>query len=201
MATQTDTDNALLSVQDGLDFLGLGTTTASTAYNDDVCDLINYVSWRFNTETGRKLKAREYTEYYDGNGKTSLYLDNWPLASTTITITIDSDRAFTSTGDIVTSTDVMLTTESGRVRLDGDYFDSGEKNVKVEYTAGYTTSSYFDLTEAAKEYLQILWNRKTAKDPVAVRTEAYEGISRTFEPEFPWSVKKILDMYSNDRAH
>jgi len=59
----TDTDNALLSLSDGLDYLGLGTTTASTSYNDDVSSLINVVSLRFNTETGRKLKSRTYTAY------------------------------------------------------------------------------------------------------------------------------------------
>jgi hypothetical protein len=197
----TDTDNALLSLSDGLDYLGLGTTTASTSYNDDVSSLINVVSLRFNTETGRKLKSRTYTAYYDGNGKSDMYLPNWPLSSTTITITIDEDRAFTSTDDQVTSTDIILSTESGRVRLDGDVFDLGERNVKVEYSAGYSTSDAYDLVHAAKEFLQVLWNRQTAKEPVNVRTESYEGISRTFEFEFPWSVKKILDMYREGTAY
>lgn len=201
MATGTDTDNALLSVQDGLDYLGLGSTTASTSYNDDVCDLINYMSWRFNAETGRNLKAREYNELYDGNGNSELYLNNWPLASTIIVITINENRDFTDTGDQVTSTDVMLSTESGRVRLDGDYFDSGEHNVQVAYTAGYSTSGAFDLVQAAKDFLLVLWNRQTAKEPVNMQTEAYEGISRTFEPDFPWSVKKILDMYREGTAY
>jgi hypothetical protein len=196
-----DTDNALISVQEGLDFLGLGTTTASTANNDDVIDLINVVSWRFNAETGRNLKSREYTSAYDGNGTSKLYLNNWPISSTTITITINANRDFTDTDDQVTSTDVMLDTGSGEVRLDGDTFTKGERNVQVAYSAGYTTSGAFDLIYAAKEFLQILWNRKTAKDPLSVRTEAYEGISRTFEPEFPWSVKKILDMYREGTAY
>jgi len=195
----TDTDNALLGIEDAQAYLG--NTTATTAINDGVCDLINAVSWRFNAETGRKLKSRTYTEIYDGNGKSDMYLNNWPLSSTTITITINSDRVFTSTGDQVTSTDIMLSTESGRVRLDGYYFDSGTKNVQVAYSAGYTTSSSYDLTFAAKEFLLVLWNRKTAKEPTNMRTEAYEGISRTFEPEFPWSVKKILDMYRDGRAY
>jgi len=201
MSTGTDTDNALLSVQDALDFLGLGTTTASTSINDKVCDVVNVVSWRFNAETGRKLKAREYTEIYDGNGKTDLYLNNWPLASTTVTITINSNRDFTSTDDQVTDTDVMLSTESGRVRLDGDYFDSGANNVQIAYTAGYSTANAYDLTYAAKEFLQVLWDRETARESISARTEAYEGVSRTMEPEFPWSVKKILDMYRDGRAY
>ena len=101
----------------------------------------------------------------------------------------------------MTSTDIILSTESGRVRLDGDVFDLGEHNVKVEYSAGYSTSDAYDLVHAAKEFLQVLWNRQTAKEPVNVRTESYEGISRTFEFEFPWSVKKILDMYREGTAY
>ena len=201
MATATDTDNALLSVQDGLDFLGLGSTTESTAYNDDVCNLINALSWRFNAETGRNLKSRSYTSQYDGNGTATLYLSNWPVSSTTITITINANRDFTDTDDQVTSTDVMLDTGAGEVRLDGDDFTKGKHNIQVEYSAGYSTSDAFDLTYAAKEFLQVLWNRETAKDPIAVRTEAYEGISRTFEPEFPWSVLKVLNMYREGRAY
>jgi len=199
MATGTDTDNALLALTDASAYLGL--STASTSDNDDARDLINEVSWRFNAETGRLLKSRSYTEYYDGDGSQELYLKNWPLSSTTITITIDENRAFTDTDDVVTSTDVMLTTESGRIRLDDDNFESGQKNVKIEYSAGYSTSDSFDLTHAAKEFLLVLYNRQTAKEPVNMRTEAYEGISRTFEPEFPWSVMKILNLYREGRAY
>lgn len=191
-----DTDNALLDVGDAVEYLGAPQSEYGT-----VSSLVDIVSHRFNAETGRKLKARDYTELYDGNGKMELYLNNWPLASTTITITINSNRDFTSTGDRVTSTDVMLSTESGRVRLDGEYFDLGEHNVQVAYTAGYTTSDAHDLTYAAKEFLQILWDRHTARESIAVRTEAYEGVSRTYEAEFPWTVYKTLAMYREGRAY
>ena len=199
MAIATDTDNALLGIEDAQAYLG--NSTATTSDNDTVRDLINVVSWRFNAETGRNLKSRSYTSQYDGNGTSKLYLANWPVSSTTITITINANRDFTDTGDQVTSTDVMLDTGAGEVRLDSDSFTQGTHNVQVEYSAGYSTSDAFDLTYAAKEYLKILWNQETAKDPIAVRTEAYEGISRTFEPEFPWSVYRILNMYRDGRAY
>ena len=199
MSTATDTDNALLSIEDAQ--LYLGNSTASSSSNDRVRDLINVVSWRFNAETGRLLKARTYTEIYDGNGKSDLYLNNYPIGSTTITITINDSRVFTSTADQITSTDVMLSTDSGRVRLDGEYFDAGEKNVQIAYTAGYSTANAYDLIYAAKEYLQTLWDRETARESISARTEAYEGVSRTMEPDFPWSVKKVLDMYREGRAY
>ncbi len=193
MSTGTDTDNALLSFGDAVDFLG--SDTDSTGTNDKVRSLINSISWRFNTEAGRLLKAREYTERYDGNGSDELWLSNYPLSSTDVTITINSNRDFSDTGDQVTSTDIMLSTETGRIRLDGDSFNSGTQNVQVEYTAGYSTDSAHDLTFAAKEHLKLMWNRENDRDTIGIRTEAFEGISRTFEQDIPWSVRQVLNLY------
>ena len=192
-----DTDNALLSIQDALSYMGLGSTTASTSINDAVENIINVVSYRFNDETGRLLKSRSLTEYYDGNGKNVLYLDQYPISSTTITITIDGTRAFTSTDYIVTSTDIMLSTESGEIRLDGDTFDIGQRNVKVEYSAGYSSSGAHSLTQTAKEYVKLIYDRRTKKGnaEAGIRSESWEGHSITYENDLPWSVKSVLDMY------
>ena len=196
MSTGTDTDNALLATTDAAEYLG---STGSTGGWYKINDLINAAAQRFNAETGRLLKSRSHTEYYDGNGTASLYLNHWPISSTTITITIDADRAFTSTGDVVTSTDVMLSTELGLVRLDGHTFETGEKNVKVEYSAGYSTAAAFDLVLASKEMVQLMWNRMDKKDLIGVRSESFEGGSRAYETDLPWSVKKVLDMYRDKR--
>jgi len=193
MGTGTDTDNALLSLEDAAKLLGTSTQTTDT--NDTIRGLIDVVSYRFNAETGRALKSRDYTSQYDGNGTHTLYLKNWPVSSTSITITINANRSFTSTADQVTGTDIMLDTGSGEVRLSGTYFPTGARNVQVEYSAGYTTAAAYDLIHAAKDFIKILYNRETGREPQWVRSESYEGVSRTFEFEFPWSVKKILDMY------
>jgi len=196
MATGPSTAIALLSLADAKVFLG---STSTTDNDGNISDLINAGAMRFETETGRKLKSRDYTELYDGDGKNYLYLNNWPLSSTTITITIDSDRAFSDTDDQVTSTDIILTTEAGKVELDNDTFDRGLKNVKVEYTAGYTTDVNFDLVFASKEYLRLEFARQSKELPIGVRNENYEGMSRSFENDLPWSVKKVLDIY-RDRS-
>ena len=196
MATGPSTEISLLSLADAKEFLG---STATTDNDGNISDLMNAASLRFETETGRKLKSRDYTETYDGNGKSFMYLNNWPLSSTTITITVDSNRAFSDTDDQLTSTDIMLTTESGMVELDNDSFDLGKKNVQVEYTAGYTSDVAFDLVFANKEYLRLLWAKQTKEIPIGLRNENYEGMSRSFEQDLPWSVKKTLDIY-RDRS-
>lgn len=197
MSTSLDTDNALLSLADAKEYLG---STGSTSNDSKIYDVVNAVSYRLNAETGRLLKSRSYTEYYDGNGKDYLLLNNWPISSTTITITIDETRLFTSTGDVITSTDVMLDTDVGRIRLDGESFDSGTRNVKVEYSAGYSTALAFDLTMAAKEMARAMWNRMTGKQGIGVENEAYEGISRTYENDVPWSVRRVIDLYRGPRG-
>lgn len=195
-----DTENSLLSLDDTLDYLGLGTTTGSTETNDKVTDIINSVSYRFNLETGRLLKSRSYTDVYDGNGKNNLMLNQYPLSSTTITINIDTNRAFTDTDKTVTSTDVFLSTETAIVELDDDIFGSGFKNVQVQYSAGYTTAQAYDLVDAAKEYSWFKWNRRTNKNAaIGVRSESFEGVTVTYETDLPWSVKQILDRYRNRR--
>lgn len=196
MSTGTDTDNALVATADAAEYLG---STNSTDNWGKINDLINAAAYRFNAETGRLLKSRSHTEYYDGNGESYLYLNNWPLSSTTITITINANRSFSDTDDVVTSTDVMLSTDYGLVRLDGHTFTSGEKNVKIEYSAGYSTATAHDLVLATKEMVQLMYNRMTKKDLIGVRSESFEGGSRAYETDLPWSVKRVLDMYRDKR--
>ena len=196
MATGVDTDLGLLATTDLAEYVG---STNSTGDYYKLNDVINYVSMRFETETSRNLKSRSYTEVYDGNGKSELYLNNFPLSSTTITITIDGNRAFDDTGDQVTSTDVMLTTGPGLVRLDNDTFSAGTGNVQITYSAGYSTATEHGLTYAAKELGSLMWQRMRQKEAIGVRSESFEGHSVTYENDLPWSVKKVLDTYRDRR--
>jgi len=197
MATGPSTAISLLDLADAKIWLG---STGTTERDGVISDLINSVSMRFNAETGRNLKSNSYTETYDGNGKDYLYLDNYPLSSTSITITIDEARAFTDTDDQVTSTNVMLSTGQGKVELHNETFSIGTKNVQVEYTAGVSTSDEFTLIQAAKEFLQLQWNRYSRKEMANVRSESHEGGSVTYEGDMPWSVRQVLRMYRDMRT-
>jgi len=197
MSTAPSTEISLLSLNDAKVWLG---STGDTDNDGMICDLINSVSARFEAETGRKLKSRSYTEIRDGTGKNWMYAYNYPFSSTTITITIDEARAFTDTDDQVTSTDIQLTTGSGKIWLDNTVFDVGERNVQISYTAGFSTSEEYNLVQAAKEYISLLWSRRTNAIPTGVITEGYEGGSRTYEDNLPWSVRQILNMYRESRV-
>ena len=199
MATSLDTDNALLSLDDFNAYIGQ--SSASTADDDIKRDIINQASWRFNAETARNLKSRSYTTVFDGNGTNEYQLVNWPLSSTAMTITIDANRAFTDTDDVVTSTDVFLDTGQALIRLDSKTFSAGFANIQVEYSAGYTTALSFDLTLAAKEYGRMLWDRRSGKsEQIGIRSMTFpEGGSVSYENDMPWSVRQVLSMY-RDRS-
>lgn len=74
--------------------------------------------------------------------------------------------------------------------------------MKVAYTAGYTSSSMpGDLKRAALETALVFWNREDKKDRVGVRTESFEGGSRTYESDIPWGAKQVLDYYRCKRFY
>lgn len=80
-----------------------------------------------------------FTEYYDGNGKSSLIVDRFPITAIT-EINIDSARTFAAATKLDASDIISCdrNNQRGIIEIDGT-FSVGVKNVKVVYTAGYAT--------------------------------------------------------------
>lgn len=81
----------------------------------------------------------EYTEYYDGNGGTSVHVQHYPITEID-EVNIDSDREFTADTEI--DSDNIITSsqnnDQGVIELYDEAFSAGQKNVKVIYSAGYS---------------------------------------------------------------
>ena len=144
-----DTDNALTTLDDVKTWCGVNTTE----YDTLLTDYINAVSWQFNTYTNRKLKARDITAQYDGDGSNTMVLPEYPVNSIT-SIHIDTDREFTSDTEV---TDYVFH-ENGLVTLDSNYFNTTVKANKIVYNAGYDTIPY-DLVMACKDQVKWLFRR------------------------------------------
>ena len=189
--TALDT-GAIATLADCKEYLGL--STGSTDYDRRLRALINTVTYQFDSYTNRTLSPSCHTEYHDGDGSDELYLNQWPLVSTStnIDVRIDVDRSY-DTGDKVDSTSVIVYSTAGKVVLDDDTFDAGYQSVKVVYTAGYSTIPY-DLEYAALEMVRVLFDREKSNS-VGRRSESFEGAAVTYEPTMPWSVKDVLDKY------
>jgi hypothetical protein len=193
MGTSIDTSNSLVTLYDVKKYLG--GSTSSTANNYRLNSIIDEVSWRFNSETKRLLKSRSLTEYYDGDNSFVLLANQYPITSvsTSIDIRVDVDRSY-STSDKISSTAIVIYSTEGKIVLTDDVFEYGSKSVKVVYTGGYTTIPH-DLAGAAKEMIRLKFNKET-KNRVGVRSESVSGGSITYENDLPWSVKRVLDLYT-----
>ena len=199
MSTAVDAENSLLSASEAVEWVG---STGSSDLWYRIYDCVNQAAARMNHETGRLLKNRSITEFYDGDGSTWLMLNQYPLSSTTIVITKDGDgtRGFTTTYQM-TTTDIRCDTDIGVLSVVGDVFDSGYRNIKVAYSAGYSSSgsNSTPLVSAQKDYVQLLWNRQNNRGSIGVRSESAESGSRTYETDLPWSVLKVLQGYKDRR--
>lgn len=205
MPSVLDTVNALISLEDFKAYLANDMNDEirnDTTNDNDFERIINAVSHFFNGRTGRKLLSRENTEYYDGDGKSILYLDNWPVVSTAATIAIysDPDRVY---GDDtkISSTGIIIYPASGKIQLSGAAFASGAQATKVVYTAGYvilgTVTIPWDLAMAVRMMASFLW--KHQKDKVSgLASVSIGGASITLIEELmPKFVEDVLWRESN----
>lgn len=153
---------ALVTVEKCREFLNLEDDNESS----HVEDLIDYVSAFIETYTRRTFLTATYTEYYDGNGTDTLFLNQRPINSIT-SIHIDDGRSFDASTQISASA-IVSYSEEGYVRLDGDYFSRGIQNIKVVYSAGYAQASIpADLQFACIKLVQELYKdgKTTLENP------------------------------------
>ena len=117
-------------------------TTPET--NNLIDNLINAVSARFESYCDRKFKSRSYTEYLDGKGWSVIYPKQYPITEVT---SIYDDGTWTwDASTLISGTEYRIKNDNSIVFKSfsvGDY----EQNLKLTYTAGYTTIPY-DLENA-----------------------------------------------------
>lgn len=112
---------------------------------------IERVTKEIQNYCGRDLFSAQVTEYYNGEGQNVLFLNQYPVTAIS-SIHDDTDRVFGS-DTLLDSDDYIFISgspdsEAGILRLDGGAFCKGFANIKVVYTAGYSTIPA-DLEEAA----------------------------------------------------
>jgi hypothetical protein len=101
--------------------------------NDSLFELlIDSVSEAFNSRVGRMLAKTTYTaEYFDGNGKESLILPNFPIVSIT---TIHEDGVLLTESE---DGDYVVDYASGIIHRVGGVWLRGRHTIKITYVAGY----------------------------------------------------------------
>lgn len=91
----------------------------------------------------RKISTGTYTEFLDGNSKSEIYLRNTPINTITSISYFDGydtyDNIFISGDTPLNSAQIISQSNSVRL-LKGYFFYKGCKNIKIVYTAGYSTT-------------------------------------------------------------
>lgn len=157
--------------------------------------LVNRSYKILETWLGRKMKAADYTEYYDGPDDEypdQILLNQFPLNSIA-SLHDDLDRNFGS-DMLVSSTDYVLYKERGIVRLFRNQacFQKGIQNIKIVYNAGYTTIPG-DLADACIQMVEHMFNRARTG---GFDTASLGGKSETYDKdEIPAAVKRTLRHY------
>jgi hypothetical protein len=181
----------------------LGIDSADTTADTTLLSIMTVMTYWMERYTGRKLKSRSNTEYYDGNGTDRVFLKNYPVTSTTSTIEVydDLDRVYGADTKKAAG-DLILYTDDGIVALDGDVFSIGLQNVKCVYTGGYGAGSALvphDLVGAAFEFTGFLWERRTRKNWADTAVNILQGGVSILDEWAPRTVRHVLDGYRSRR--
>lgn len=177
---------------------------------EDQDDLLDYLIAEadviISNYLDRRIEQATYTEFYSGNGKQSLFLNNYPVTSIT-SVHLDNggyfgdgSDAFAASTLLTEGTDYVLNKDdasetevsrSGELFRIGGVWDrplvrkrgqlcsapgSGKGNIKVVYVGGYETVPK-DLEHCANRLVVSLYNSKTASGPLS--SESIEDYSYT----------------------
>lgn len=112
-----------------------GDLFGSSEYQSVIETMIDSVSEWVNNYCRRNFIAQDYTEYYDGNDRRTLYLDHFPVNSIT-GLYIDTGSNF-GAGTEVAAADYRLHKQFGKIWLENTVFAAYPRSIKVVYNAGY----------------------------------------------------------------
>lgn len=208
-----DTVNALTTLSLAKEYIG---STGTTSFDSRINGAINSASNRANSYTGRKLKERSYDEIYSGDGSQTLILNQYPIQASSSTqlqlYVVGARDSFKSTTDFdsdsqVDFEDIYVSEEKGELRIKDNDFSIGTENIRVKYTAGFSTTDAITTETHVPSDLQQVVHEMTAFEFEKQRQRAWitrtishdDGSVSYFDSIAPgaWSV---LDTYKDRRG-
>lgn len=158
------------------EYLGLTGTTEDALLGG----LVDWATDFVHSYCGRYFPQASYDEYYDGDGTDGLLLRQYPVVSV----------ASVEIGGVqLDPASYALYAQLGLVRLKGGVFPRGKKNVRLQYTAGYSTIPK-DLEQAAVELVAIKYYDRGVD---RLGLEARGGTR--YLPQMPQEIRTVLDLY------
>jgi phosphoribosyl-AMP cyclohydrolase len=156
-----DSTQFLVTLDEMIDFLAIEEPTQEQ--ENQIGFMLNMLSEFCDNYTNRDLLAADHTERLNGTGTQVLALSNYPINSTSSTISayIDPDWEFTA-DDKVDADDIYIDSENGMIVYKDGIWTRGLANIKVIYNAGYESVPY-DLQLSIQEAVAYFWERKEQK--------------------------------------
>ena len=181
---------AIITLSDVYEFLSVSGSDDDTLYQN----LIDRKTMEFENWCGLdSFYVYDYTEYYDGEGDSYLFVKNFPINSID-EIASDSDWVW-GTDTVIDSSDYRLV-EKNYIAYKS-YFNPGLQNIKITYNAGYSVIP-LDLKEALVEEVTRVYHRRKEID-VFIKT-LQDGSQHRIPSGFMPNTKVILGKYKRLRA-
>lgn len=163
--------------------LGIADTASDTLlqkYVDAACQTVE--SW-----LGRVLGTNQYTLTTNGNGRASVFLNQYPVTAIT-SVTVDGVSIPASTGPLAAG----YAFDGCIVYLRGYAFTKGIQNVVVVYTAGYAAVPT-DVADAVDEIAILNYKRR---DHIDTSSKSLAGETVNYvQADMPESAKLKLQNY------
>jgi hypothetical protein len=197
---QTEPDEAPVSLEYGIITISELKTyldIEDTTDDDRLQSVIVAVTDFFETECNRKFESRDYTEYYNGDGGNELFLNQFPINSSSdeieIYTSISVPRDYTD--NQISSDYIVIESKIGLIHLISDYFPKGTQTVKVVYNAGYETIPY-DLKRAALELGALMWSKEKNQIDI-ISTYSIQGSNITIQADkaFNKFCESVIEKY------
>lgn len=186
---------SLVTVSDYKTFLKISTTTEDTLITSFQSEIDGWVKSYLN----RDIESATYTEYYDGDGSDLLTTNQFPItAITSISYYdgLDSDNAQIWT-DYAINTDyerLVIYGDGEKIFMDGGTFYRGTQNIKVVYTAGFTTVPA-EIQKACKELMWLYYHSVRGEMNINKSSENRGGTNITYDSNAVQKILKNLDKY------
>lgn len=191
-------NNALCSLEEVQSYYFLnsnGTFPTSSTMNDKLEDLINRKSTQLLKYVGiDTFLTTTRTEYYDGNGTKYLFLKYKPVNSIA---SIYDDTDWEWDGDsLIAATDYRIV-GNRFVVLKDDIFTTGDQNIKITYSSGYSEIPG-DVKQACIEEIVFAYeNANQHRIGLIQKTIDGAGSVQYYETGIMKSTTQILNKYKS----
>ncbi len=208
MAEKKLRENALTTLEDMAEFMGMDLESLPEATKNNIIRLINAASSYIETVTGRKFRKQEYTEKHFASGYQELCLNQYPILAVESVMDDEgrtlSGYSFEDTGEYgVLFRDEGWAVKGYRQGLSDDIRLSS-RYLMVKYTAGYVLPK--DATEEEPETLpydlqMIIWQIVQQQWSLAengangLSAFSISDVSWTFDKELGSQVQEIINSY------